>query len=81
MGLVEEVPGQADTWRNTPLGSELHIDLLQVFMGLWDECELPMILEQYRLIEKQEVYVSRTEISCTPPQWEQFTFSTAFQAA
>jgi hypothetical protein len=26
------------------------------------------------------IYVSRTEISCTRPQWEQFTFSTAFQA-
>jgi len=37
MGLVEEVPGQANTWRNTPLGNELHIDLLEVFMGLWDE--------------------------------------------
>lgn len=55
MGLVEGVPGQADTWRNTPLGSELHLDLLGVFMGLWHECDIPMILEDYGLIEKQEV--------------------------
>jgi hypothetical protein len=55
MGLVEEVPGQGDTWRNTPLGNELHIDLLEVFMGLWDEWEIPTILERYGLMEKREV--------------------------
>jgi hypothetical protein len=55
MGLVEEVPGQADTWRNTPLGSELHLDLLQVFMGFWDKWDIPTILERYGLIEEQEV--------------------------
>jgi hypothetical protein len=49
MGLVEEVPGQADTWRNTPLGNELHIDLLEVFMGLWDEWDIPEILQAYGL--------------------------------
>src|SRR5947209_6907476 len=56
MGLVEEVPGRSDTWRNTSLGNELRIDLLEVFMGCWDECEIPMILEQYGLIEEQEVH-------------------------
>jgi hypothetical protein len=47
MGLVEEVPGKADTWRNTPLGNELHLELLEVFMGFWDEWEVPHILEEY----------------------------------
>jgi hypothetical protein len=56
MGLVEQVPGEVDTWRNTPLGNELHIDLLEVFMGLWDEWEIPTILEQYGLIEETEVH-------------------------
>ena len=36
MGLKERVPGTSDTWRNTPLGNELHLDLLMTFMGLWD---------------------------------------------
>jgi hypothetical protein len=56
MGLVEEVPGQADTWRNTPLGNELHLVLLEVFMGFWDEWEVPEILEEYGLIEEWEVH-------------------------
>jgi hypothetical protein len=56
MGLVEEVPGKADTWRSTPLGNELHLDLVEVFMGFWDEWEIPTILEQYGLIEEQEVH-------------------------
>jgi len=56
MGLVEEVPGQANTWRNTPLGNELHIDLLEVFMGLWDKWDIPTILERYGLMERREVH-------------------------
>jgi len=56
MGLVEEVPGQADTWRNTPLGNELHIDLLEVFMGLWDEWDIPEILQAYGLIDEWEAH-------------------------
>jgi hypothetical protein len=56
MGLVEEVPGQADTWRNTPLGNELHIDLLEVFMGLWDEWDIPEILQTYGLIDEWEAH-------------------------
>jgi hypothetical protein len=56
MGLVEEVPGKADTWRNTPLGNELHLVLLEVFMGFWDEWEVPEILEEHGLIEKWEVH-------------------------
>jgi hypothetical protein len=55
MGLVEAVPGHADTWRNTSLGNELHLVLLEVFMGVWDEWEVPEILKEYRLIEEWEV--------------------------
>jgi hypothetical protein len=54
MGLEERVPGTTDMWRNTPLGSELHLDLLMVFMGLWDEWEIPMILEDHGLIDDLE---------------------------
>ena len=32
MGLVEHI--SSDTWRSTPLGTELDVDLFEVFMGL-----------------------------------------------
>jgi hypothetical protein len=55
MGLVEQVPDEPPTWRNTPLGNELDIDLFQVFMGLWDEWEVPMILKEYGFLDESEV--------------------------
>jgi hypothetical protein len=54
MGLEERVPSASDTWRNTPLGSELHLDLLMVFMGLWDQWEILMTLEDHGLIDDLE---------------------------
>jgi hypothetical protein len=52
MGLVERI--SSDTRRNTPLGTELNIDLFQVFMGLFDVWEVPFILEDHRLIDEWE---------------------------
>ena len=46
MGLVERI--SSDTWRNTPLGTELDVDLFEVFMGLFDVWEVPYILEDHR---------------------------------
>jgi hypothetical protein len=54
MGLVEQVCAKPETWRNTSLGEELDIDLLQVFMGLWCEWEVPLILEEYGLLTESE---------------------------
>jgi hypothetical protein len=54
MGLVEVVCDEPETWRATPLGKELDIDLLQVFMGHWDEYEVPMILEDHHLLDEGE---------------------------
>jgi hypothetical protein len=31
------------SFRNTILGKELHVDLLEAFMGFWDEFELPEV--------------------------------------
>lgn len=56
MGLREQVPGRSDTWRYTPLGEELNLNLYEVFMGLWDEGEIPIILEGYRLIDESVAY-------------------------
>jgi hypothetical protein len=54
MGLVEQVCGEPQTWRNTPLGKELDIDLFQAFIGLWYEWEIPLILEEYGLLNESE---------------------------
>jgi hypothetical protein len=64
MGLFEQVCEKPQTWRNTPLGNELDVDLFSVFMGHWDEWEVPMILEEYHLIDKSEadlIYENMTE--------------------
>jgi hypothetical protein len=52
MGLEERVPDQADTWRATPLGVELHLDLMMVFMGLWENYEMPIFLAKYDLMDE-----------------------------
>jgi hypothetical protein len=54
LGLEERVPAEKDTWRSTALGRELHFDLLSVFLGLWDEWEVPTILEKYGVIDDLE---------------------------
>jgi hypothetical protein len=55
LGLEERVPDTSDTWRNTPLGRELHFDLLMVFVGLWDEWDMVSILEGHGFIDDLEV--------------------------
>ena len=57
MGLVEVVCLEPQTWRTSPLGKELDVELFEVFMGLWDAWEVPIILEDYRLIDESEVDV------------------------
>ena len=52
MGLREQI--SSDTWRNSPLGKELDVDLFEVFMGLFDEWEVPYILKDHGLIDEWE---------------------------
>ena len=54
MGLVEVVCVETKTWRATPLGKELDVDLFQVFMGITWEWEMPITLEQYGLLSESE---------------------------
>lgn len=54
MGLVELVHVEPRTWRVTPLGMELDVDLYEVFMGIFDECEVPGILEDHHLLDESE---------------------------
>ena len=53
MGLVECVCAETDTWRSSPLGKELDVDLFEVFLGLFDEFNA-MILEHYGLVDESE---------------------------
>jgi hypothetical protein len=52
MGLAEQVGD--NTWRITPLGKELDVDLFEVFMGIICEWDVPLILERYRLLDESE---------------------------
>ena len=54
MGLLEEVLAEPQTWRITPLGKELDVDLFQAFMGLRYEWEVQLILDKYGLINDSE---------------------------
>jgi hypothetical protein len=48
MGLMEESGGF------TPLGKELDVELFSVFMGLWYQYDVPMILEEHGFIDESE---------------------------
>ena len=52
LGLQARVSPDSDTTTCTPLGKELELDLIMVFVGLWDTPEMPLILEQYGLIDR-----------------------------
>jgi hypothetical protein len=54
MGLVEVVCVKPRTWRSTPLGKELDVDLFQVFMGVICEWDVPITLEQHGLLSEPE---------------------------
>jgi hypothetical protein len=67
MGLTENVPGKSQTFRDTKLGEALKIRLLSVFMGIWDELHVPMLLEEEGLIESaDEIYAIETN---DPEKW------------
>jgi hypothetical protein len=54
MGVQENVTRGLGAKRNTDLGREMQMDLMMVFIGLWDEWEIPNILEEYGLIDQCE---------------------------
>jgi hypothetical protein len=69
MGLVEVVCVEPKTWRRTPLGKELDVDLFKVFLGLWSEWEVPSILERYRLIDEPEVDIIYARMDKTDAEY------------
>jgi hypothetical protein len=54
LDLQEQVPGEVNTSRWTELGARLNMGLLTVFLGLHWEWEVPDILEQNQLMDKEE---------------------------
>src|SRR6516164_3810958 len=54
MGLVKVVSVEPQTWRATPLGKELDVDLFQVFMGVICPWDVPMTLKEHGLLTKSE---------------------------
>ena len=57
LGLIENVAGKDQTFRKTSLGAELHIDLMNAFMGFWEPFELPEVLEMRGLINKRTLSI------------------------
>ena len=54
MGLVEQVRNESLAWQITPLGKELNVELFEVFMGIIYEWDVPIILEEYGLLDESE---------------------------
>jgi hypothetical protein len=55
LGLQKRVSGEPDRVGD-PLGRELDVKLLMVFAGLWDDSEVPMLLEEHGLISEEQQY-------------------------
>ncbi len=53
IGLLEHI--SSNTWKTTPLGNELDIEVLLVFMGVFGVSDVPFVLEHYGLIDEQEL--------------------------
>ncbi len=66
MGLDEQVPGDTKTSRTTALGREHQLDLIRVFTGLWEECEMASILEEHGLIDQSECEFIYDQLEADP---------------
>jgi hypothetical protein len=54
LGLLEVVRLDPLTWRITPLGTELIVQLFEVFLGIFDEFDVASVLEDHSLVSKSE---------------------------
>jgi hypothetical protein len=53
LGLIEVLPDGV-TMKYTNLGNELDVGLQQLFMGHWEPCEAPWVLEERQLLDESE---------------------------
>jgi hypothetical protein len=54
-GLAELVPGQSEWWQATVLGKQVGVDLLVIFLGIFDAFEAAEILADHGFIDDREV--------------------------
>jgi hypothetical protein len=54
MGLWEQDRDDPLTWRITPLGKELDVELFEVFMGIIYKWDVPFTLDEYGLLDESE---------------------------
>ncbi len=54
MGLVETVPGEPSTHRNTPFGEAINLNLLMAFLGIFEASEVSWVLQDNGLIDEAE---------------------------
>jgi hypothetical protein len=52
MGLREKVFGTSDAWQATPLGAVVNVEVYEVFIGLFDEVEIPNLLCHHGLMDE-----------------------------
>ena len=55
LGLQETVPEYPSSTRATALGNELKLDLIMVFLGIWAEEEVPLILMNHGLFDEYDL--------------------------
>ena len=70
MGLVEQAFVEPQTWRSSPLGKELDVELFEVFLGLFDQWDVPGMLEHYPSSTSQRPTLSTNE--CPTPMRKLF---------
>jgi len=68
-GLGLQVEVREGSNQATDLGKALELDLAMVFVGLWDEWEVPYVLERYGLIdESDELCIYDRLENCDDPE-------------
>jgi len=55
MKLIEPVEGEPDTSRNTALGNEVDVDVVWVFLGVWDSTQVAEVLHMNDLMTEEEM--------------------------
>jgi hypothetical protein len=53
LGLQEKIPGTINTLK-TDLGREMNLDLIEIFMGIRHEADIPYFLEENGFIDNSE---------------------------
>ena len=77
LGLVH---GEGRRWGPTSLGKELKLELIFVFLGLWEETQVPDVLLKYNLIDEATCHIlsKRLEDSSDPESALRYSVQRAY---